>query len=99
MSNLLPILLLGILSMFFAEVFSGASHIWFLDFWGLFITMPLYLSHTLFFLNLALRTKRTSLNQLYFFGMLFGLYEALITKVLWAGYPNEVKPMFGTFMG
>jgi len=95
----MSILLLGTLSTFFAEVFSGASHLWFIDPWGLLVTLPLYLSHTLFLLNLAVKTGRTSLRQLYYWGMLFGLYESWITKVLWAGYFDAEGPMFGTFLG
>ena len=99
MKKLASILLFGVLSMFFAEVCSGASTLWFVNFWGLFVTMPLYLGHALFFFNCAVRFKRTSVRQLYFFGMMFGLYEALITKVLWFGYPGSTASMFGTIGG
>jgi hypothetical protein len=93
------ILLLGVLSMFFAEVFSGASTLWFLNPWGLLVTMPLYLGHATFLFNIAVRWSRTSLRHLYFLGMIFGLYEALITKVLWHGYPDSAGPQFGTLLG
>ncbi|MBN1860563.1 MAG: hypothetical protein JW840_03785 [Candidatus Thermoplasmatota archaeon] len=99
MKTLLSVLLLGVLSMLFAEVFSGASTLWFIDPWGLFLTFPLYMGHAMFFLNLAFLWKKTSPRQLYFFGMLFGLYEALITKVLWFGYPASTGPMLGYFFG
>lgn len=99
MAKITATLLIGTLSMFYAEILSGASHLWFLDPWGLLITMPLYLSHTILLLNLAMKTRRTSLKQLYYWGMLFGLYEAWITKVLWAGYIEAGKPMFGKFLG
>lgn len=99
MHKLFPILLIGTLSMFFAEVFSGASQTWFIDGWGILVTFPLYLAHLLFFLTIALRTKRTSLTQLYMFGVLFALYEAWITKVLWAGYFDQAGPSLGTFLG
>ena len=99
MKKVWSILLLGALSMLFAEVFSGASTLWFLDAWGLFLTYPLYLAHTIFLLNVAFLWKKTSPRQLYFFGMLFGLYEALITKVLWFGYPASTGPMIGYFSG
>jgi len=99
MKKALSILLLGVLSMLFAEVFSGASTLWFLTVWGLLLTFPLYLGHGLFFFNVAVRTNRTSLRQLYFFGMMFGLYEALITKVLWFGYPTATGPAVGYFFG
>jgi hypothetical protein len=99
MKKALSILLFGVLSMLFAEVFSGASTLWFLTVWGLLLTLPLYLGHALFFFNVAIRTNRTSLRQLYFFGMMFGLYEALITKVLFAGYPGSTGPLVGSFFG
>lgn len=95
----LPILLIGLLSMLFAEVFSGASQIWFISIWGLLIILPLYLLHIVFLVYLAFRFKKTSLTQLYFFGVIFGLYEALITKVLWAGYMGETGPAMGTILG
>lgn len=94
-----PILLIGCLSMLFAEVFSGASQAWFINVWGVLLTFPLYLSHVLFFLWIALKFKKTSLSQLYFFGAIFALYESWITKVLWAGYPDSVGPGSGTILG
>jgi hypothetical protein len=90
--------LASILSMFFAEVFSGASPIWFLSGWGVFVTLPLYGGHLLLLINLAMRYGRTSISSLYLWGMLFGLYEAWITKVLWAGYTGAT-PGLGTFLG
>lgn len=99
MKKFFSILLLGSLSMMFAEVFSGASTLWFLDPWGLMVAFPLYLAHSVFFFSVACIFKKTSLRQLYFFGMLFGLYEALITKVLWFGYPGSTGPMVGYFFG
>ena len=99
MAKYSSILLIGSLSVFFAEVFAGSSHLWFVDVWRLLLTFPLYLAHTVFLLNLAVRTERTSLRQLYFWGMLFGLYESWITKVLWAGYFDSNAPLFGLFLG
>ncbi len=98
-SKAINIFLLGCLSMFFAEVYSGSSPLWFLEAWGWLITFPLYLSHILFFLNIAIKTKRTTIGHLYLFGALFGLYEGLITRVLWFGYPNSEGPIFGTIGG
>ncbi|MEA1925343.1 MAG: hypothetical protein U9M95_05675 [Candidatus Altiarchaeota archaeon] len=86
--------------MLFAEVFSGASQIWFIDGGGILLTLPLYLGHLLFFLWIALKSRRTTLPQLYLFGVLFGLYESWITKVLWAGYmESSAGPGLGTFFG
>lgn len=99
MKKLFSILLLGTLSLLFAEVFSGASTQWFLDGWGWLLTLPLYLGHCLFFYWIAYKSKKTSLIQLYFLGILFALYESWITKVLWAGYINEAGPGMGLLAG
>lgn len=79
-------LLIGTLSFFYAEIFSGASRVWFLDPWSLLITFPIYLTHIILLLNIAFRTGRTSLSHLYILGVVFGLYESWITQVLWYGY-------------
>ncbi|MHA1734363.1 MAG: hypothetical protein ACTSU5_20680 [Promethearchaeota archaeon] len=92
-------LLMGMLSMFYAEVFAGSFPLWFLDWWGIFVTFPLYMLHALFFLNLAFRTRRTRLFQLYMFGVFFGLYESWITKVTFIGYPGESGPILGLVAG
>jgi len=99
MRRLLPYVLLGTLSMLFAEVFSGASTTWFISPWGLLLTFPLYLGHVLFFWWLAHRTKRCTLVHLYLFGMLFALYESWVTKVLWAGYFYQPGVGMGSFLG
>jgi hypothetical protein len=85
--------------MFFTEVFAGSSPLWFISPWAILVTFPLYLVHLLFFLNVALRTKRTSIGHLYLFGVFIGLYESWITKVLWAGYPGTTGPIMGTVLG
>lgn len=92
------ILLLGGLSMFFAEVMSGSSILWFAQPWAWLITLPLYMFHALLLLNLAFIFKRSSPLALYLWGVLFGLYEAWITKVVWAGYMGQ-QPAAGTFLG
>ncbi len=91
-------LLIGCLSMLYAELFSGASQIWFFNFWSLTVTYPLYLIHVLFFLNVAFRTNKTSPVHLYLWGVLFGMYESWITQVLWVGY-DAGGPMIGTGLG
>jgi hypothetical protein len=92
------ILLAGTLSMFFAEVCSGASVLWFVTGWAWLLTFWLYLGHLVLLINLALHWKRTSLTSLYLWGVLFGLYESWITKVTWAGYIGA-KPILGTVLG
>ncbi len=97
-SRNLPILLIGILSVTFAEVFSGSAPLWFIDPWGIFVVLPLYWFHTLILLNLAYRFNRTTLPQLYLWGVIFGLYESWMTKVIWGGYMDST-PQFGTVLG
>lgn len=92
------ILLIGALSMFFAEVLSGSSVLWFLTPWAWLVPFWLYLAHMVLFVNLALRFGRLSLLSLYLWGVLFGLYESWITKVTWAGYAGA-DPGWGTVLG
>lgn len=97
-AKIIFILLAGSLSMFFAEVLSGSSVLWFATPWAWLVTFWLYLAHFVLFLNLAFIFKRTSLPALYLWGVLFGLYEAWITKVTWAGYMGSA-PGWGTVLG
>lgn len=97
-ARLIFILLAGALSMFFAEVCSGSSVLWFVTPWAWMVTFWLYLAHTILFISLALLFLRTSLPALYLWGVFFGLYEAWITKVAWAGYMGQA-PAMGTFLG
>jgi hypothetical protein len=92
------LLLAGMLSMLCAEVFSGASVLWIVQPWGWLVTLPLYFAHLVFFLNLALYFRRTSIPALYLWGVLFALYESWITKVAWAGYMNQA-PQIQTVLG
>jgi len=97
-SSILAIVLFGFLSMIFSQVFTGTSPLWFLSASDWFVILPLYWAQALLFLNLAIKYERTSLTQLYLWGVIFGLFEGWITKVIWAGYVGEV-PVFGTFLG
>ncbi len=92
-------LLVGCLSMLYAELFSGASQLWFANVWALLVTFPLYMVHVLFFFNLALYTRKTSPVHLYLWGILFGMYESWITQVLWIGYQNTGGPMIQAVLG
>ncbi len=83
-TRLLFWLLLGALSVFFAEIVSGSSSYAFFTAWGLLAVLPLYGLHTLFLAWLVFRPYRpVTLPALFLAGALFGLYEAYITKVLW----------------
>ena len=80
-------LLIGLIVFICAEIFSGASlraGLW--SPFTILVTYWLYFAHFFFFTTLAVRTGRTSLSSLYLWGVLFGLYESWITKVIWSGY-------------
>jgi hypothetical protein len=75
--------LLGCLSTYFAEVWSGSQPFSFLNIQSYVLVVPLYTLHTLFLWTLIWRNGRPWLYALFPAGCLFGLYEAYITKVLW----------------
>jgi hypothetical protein len=88
--------LVGLIILICAEVFSGASlgaGLW--SPWTILVTYWLYFAHFFFLTPLAVRTGRTSLSCLYLGGVLFGLYESWITKVIWRGYNGDGKFAMG----
>ena len=92
-----PRLLIGLIVLICAEVFSGASlgmGLW--HPWTLVVTYWLYFAHFFFFTTLAVLTGRTSFWSLYLWGVLFGLYESWITKVIWCGYGGDGKFVMGS---
>jgi hypothetical protein len=73
-----------------AEIFSSASAgPKLLEWWPWCLTIWLYFLHFFLFANLAVRTRRTSLRALYLWGVLYGLYEGPLTKVIWAGFEAD----------
>lgn len=76
-------LLLAAASSFFAEVVSGSEPFPFFTPNGLMLVVPLYGLHILFLSGLSYSKGIPRFHTLLFAGMLFGLYEAYITKVLW----------------
>ena len=76
-------MILAAFSTFFAEVFSGADMFPFFHAWGLLVVVPLYGLHILVLAHLVYRAPQPRFPSLIFAGMLFGLYEAYLTKVLW----------------
>ncbi len=88
--------LIGLVVLICAEVFSGASlqaGLW--HPWTVLVTYWLYFAHFFFLTTLAVRTGRTSISSLYLWGILFGLYESWITKVIWYGYSGDGKFAMG----
>lgn len=77
-------IILAAFSTFFAEVFSGSDMFPFFTAWGLLVVVPLYGLHIILLANLVYRAPKPRFASLVFAGMLFGLYEAYLTKVLWA---------------
>ncbi len=96
--NISVIILFGVLSVISAEVFSGSSPLWMWDWWGILVVLPLYWGHGMILWNIALRYKKTSLTHLYLLGIIYGLYESWMTKVIWVGYFGQ-PPQFGQFLG
>ncbi|WP_148881985.1 hypothetical protein [Thermococcus aciditolerans] len=75
--------LLASLSVFFAEV-TVASYLYpYFTPWGIISLLPLYGLHTLVLAGIVYRFGKPRFETLYLAGILFGLYEAYITKVVW----------------
>ncbi len=90
-------LFIGLVVLVCTEVFSGASvqvGLW--HPWTWVVTCWLYFAHFFLFTTLAVRTGRTSFWSLYLWGVLFGLYETWITKVVWHGYSGDGEFVMGT---
>ncbi len=90
LDNFLSFLLIGMLSTMFAELWlgfvfttPGAPIL-------LILMVFFYGSHVVFYFNLAVYFKRTYLTSLYWWGTLFGLYEAWVTTMIYYGYANVV---------
>lgn len=85
-----PRLYLGFVVLVSAEMFSGSSagpklFTW----WTWCVTFWVYFLHLFLFANLAVRTRRTSLRALYLWGVVYGIYEGPLTKVIWAGFGSQ----------
>lgn len=96
-NRFLSLLLLSLTSVFFAEVISGSMKFPLYDLWGWMVVVPLYGLHTIILLYIITRyskDKRILFSTLYFAGILFGLYEAYLTKVLWVGLSDEPVMIF-----
>lgn len=79
------------------EVIAGTGRLWLSNPASYILVIPLYALHFLLLAHVAIRTGRTSWPSLYMFGVLFGLYETWITKVVWRGYPETDGFSFGGF--
>lgn len=101
MSNKLRFILLVLLSLtsvFFAEIIAGSSKYPLFDLWGLLVVIPLYGLHIiilLYIINRFVGNKQILFSTMYFAGVIFGLYEAYITKVLFVGLGEDSYIVFG----
>jgi hypothetical protein len=82
-------LLIGVFSVLFVEVPAGSTKFPFFDLWGLFAVIPLYMLHSVFFATLIFRSGKPTFWALYAAGMIYGMYEAYITKVDWTSFRPE----------
>lgn len=86
-------LILGLLSTFFAETLSGSAPDFLLTSFGYLGIFPIYCLHTLLLASFVIcKQHRFSLRSLFFASLLFGMYEAYITKVLWFPPWNPETP-------
>jgi hypothetical protein len=86
-------LIAGMLSVVCVEVPAGSTMFPFFTLWGLLVVWPLYLLHSVFLAGIVFRLGRPGFWPLYAAGMLYGMYEAYITKVIWVSFRPE-GPMF-----
>ncbi|OPY26886.1 MAG: hypothetical protein A4E28_02263 [Methanocella sp. PtaU1.Bin125] len=95
--------MISLVSFFFAEIISGSSMLRSLEpgavaasvIWSLIVTIPLYGLHTIVLAWVVYRYSQPRLYTLFFAGVIFGLYEAYITKVLWVGWGPDTVWFFG----
>ena len=86
------LLLLSLTSVFFAEVISGSTKFPLYDAWSWIVITPLYGLHTIILLYIIMKytgNNKVLFSTLYFAGVIFGLYEAYLTKVLWVGLMDD----------
>lgn len=88
--KLLAWAILGGFSVFFAEIVVGSSPFAFFDVWGILVVCPLYTLHLLVLARIAFWRGPPRFPTLFFAGVLIGLYEAYMTKMLWN--PNWGPP-------
>jgi hypothetical protein len=86
-------LLMGMISVVFVEVPAGSTMFPFFTGWGVLVVLPLYLLHTVFLAAIVFHFGRPRFWMLFAAGMLFGMYEAYITKVVWTSFIPTGPPL------
>ena len=86
-------IIVGMISVFFAEVVSGSTPYPFFTPLGWLIVFPVYELHILILGTIVLKYGKPTLYALYPAGMIFGMYESYITKVIWgsASWSGEIS--------
>lgn len=74
------------LSTYIAEVTVGSAPFPFFDPFAILVAVPLYTLHILVLGTLVVRGRVVTISSLFVGGIIFGLYEAYITKVIWNPY-------------
>lgn len=95
--------LISLISFFFAEIISGSSMLRSFEpgaiassiIWSAIVTIPLYGLHTIVLAWVIYRFSKPRLYTLFLAGIIFALYEAYITKVLWVGWGSDTVWYFG----
>lgn len=87
--------LLAFISTYFAECVIQASSFVAQPLWSAFVTIPLYGLHALLLGRWAFRKGTPAFSTLFFCAMIFGLYEAYFTKILWTGWENDPVKFLG----
>src|SRR5487761_2441455 len=82
-------LIAGMLSVVCVEVPAGSTMFPFFTIWGVLVVWPLYLLHSVFLAGVGFRCGQPRFWPLYSAGMLYGMYEAYITKVVWVSFRAE----------
>lgn len=82
-------LIAGMLSVVCVEVPAGSTMFPFFTIWGVLVVWPLYLLHSVFLAAVVFRFGKPGFWQLYSAGILYGMYEAYITKVVWVSFRPE----------
>jgi hypothetical protein len=82
-------LIAGMLSVVCVEVPAGSTMFPFFTIWGVLVVWPLYLIHSVFLAGVVFRIGKPGFWPLYSAGMLYGMYEAYITKVVWVSFRPE----------
>lgn len=90
-------LIVSAFSVFFAEVVSGSQPLAFMQFPGTPMMMLIYGIHALVLASIVWRRDRVDFASLVFAGVVFGLYEAYITKVIWTPLSSENPIVVGGF--